>query len=123
MNSGEGNVRGVAVRTGGQKSRPKHMAGERFGGRRQIQYGESGHEFEAALRHRAFSSGNFVEHDLRGEKLVPGALQVPPIFAELLASSLQKVASRARNDVARNRAFNVDAHVVLTGFSGFSRGQ
>jgi hypothetical protein len=40
------------------------------------------------------------------------ALQVPPIFGELLTGGLQEVAGRTRDNVARYRAFNVDAHVV-----------
>jgi len=38
------------------------------------------------------------------------AFQIPPVAGQLLAGGLQEVASRARNNVARYRAFDVDAH-------------
>ena len=37
--------------------------------------------------------------------------QVPPIARELLPRGLQEVACRARNDVTRYGAFDVDAHL------------
>lgn len=53
-----------------------------------------------------------VEDDLRGEKTVLLALQVPPIPGQLLTRRLQPDAGGARNDVARYRAFDVDTHGV-----------
>lgn len=68
----------------------KHLLGERFSGGCQIQHSQSSHEFQPALGHLAFSVGDFVQHDLRSEKFVPRALQVPPIFGDLLAAACNK---------------------------------
>ena len=46
---------------------------------------------------------------------MPGALEVPPVPGELLARSLEKVARRTRYDVARNRAFDINAHESVSG--------
>lgn len=88
----------------------KNAVSECFSVDCQIQHGESGNEFEAAFRHFAFSGRNFVEDNLRREKFVLRPPQVPPVAGELLAGGLQNVAGRARNEIARNRALNVNAH-------------
>ena len=87
----------------------ENAVGEGFSSRRQIQYGQSGQEFETALGHHSFPSGNFVESDLRREKLVLVAFQVPPVAGQLLTGGLQEVAGRTRNNVTRKRAFDADA--------------
>jgi hypothetical protein len=103
-------MRGIAISGRGEKPGSKDSPREFL---HFISHGQEWNglqAFEPKLSHRFFSESNFVEHDLRGEKLVPVALQVPPISGELLASGLQKVAGRARDNVARYRAFDVDAH-------------
>ena len=39
-----------------------------------------------------------------------GPSEFPPVTGELLAGRLQEIAGRARHNVARNRAFDVDAN-------------
>ena len=94
VNAGERDVGRVAVRRGRQQPRAKNLLGQRIGLISQIQQRGVSHEFEAALGHRAFSGGDFVEDNLRGEKLVLLALQIPPVAGELLEGGLQEGAGR-----------------------------
>ncbi len=99
---------------GGRRQKPggEDFLGEflHFVGHRQERNGLQ--EVEPKVRHRFFSEGNFGEDNLRGQQFVLLAFQIPPVAGELLAGGLQKVTGGARNDVARYRAFHVDAHVV-----------
>jgi len=107
---GEGNVRGVAISGGRKESGLKNLVGQRFSGGRQVQHSDASHEFDTALRHDAFSSGDFVENNLGGEKFVLLALQIPPVAGELLARGLDEVTRGTRHDVAWYRALDADAH-------------
>ena len=59
---------------------------------------------------RVASGTDFIERQLRSEKSMVFALEIPPVARELLAGGLQEVPRRTGNHVARNRAFDVDAH-------------
>jgi len=112
VGAGESDVRGVAVGSGRQKPRGQNFAGEflHVVGHLQQRNGLQG--FQPELSHRFFAKCDFIKNYLRREKFVFLTLQIPPIAGELLACGLQEVASGTRNDVARYRALDVDAHVV-----------
>src|SRR5205823_3957935 len=76
-----------------------------------FQQTDVGDEFKPSLGHPRFSKTNFVKDKLTDKKVVVFALCVPPVFRELLAGGLQEVASGQRDNLARNGAFDVDAHV------------
>ncbi len=94
-------MRGVAISGGGKQPGLQHVGGERFNVRRRNQQREASHEFEPAFGHRRFTAGDFVEDDLRGEKFVLWAFQIPPIARELLVGGLNQISCGPGNDVAR----------------------
>ena len=106
----QSNVGCVAARTSGKKARLKDVVDKRLGGGCQLQHPQASGELEAEARHFALSGGNLIKGDLRGVKLVIGAFQLPPVFSDLLAGGLQQVASRARNNVTRDCALDVNPH-------------
>ena len=110
MHGRQRDVGSVAVGGGGQKAGVENFAAQFVGGSGWFKQGNATQELQPLTGHRRLAVGNLVQHDLRSEKFVMLAFQIPPIAGELLAGGLQKVAGGARNDVARYRAFDVDAH-------------
>ena len=115
VNGGERDVGGVAVGSGGQQARAENLLGQRVGLIGQIQQRDFSHEFDSLICHRRLTAADFVEDDLRGEKFVLLAFQIPPVTGELLMGSLDQIARRSCDNVARYRAFDVDAHGVQFG--------
>lgn len=123
VNGGECDVGGVAIGSGGQQARTENLLGQRLGTIGQVEQRDFGHEFDAQSGHRCLAAADFVDDDLRGEKLVLLALKISPVAGELLAGRLQKVACRTRRNVARYRAFDVDAHGMqcITAFTSWRK--
>jgi hypothetical protein len=82
----------AASRSASAGSTPERriVFGQRIGIVREIQQFDLRHQFESLPGHCRIAAGNFIENDLRGEKLLLLAFQIPPVAGELLPAACKR---------------------------------